>query len=188
MEAKKMEVVLEPWERAVIRSDQPFTVFDGGSIIGPDSSTARRFAVGAAKEGRTFVVSHGKTAVVDVKKEKVTPPFEMLNFDPIEVPLNMYRPKTLQDMVRDLVREHVSQEANQLGMETFTEADDFDVGEDEDSLSPYELEEMQEEVPLQDLEPEESGAGAPPSGAPDGGQGESPDSPDSPPDSTERST
>lgn len=50
------------------------------------------------------------------------------------------RPESLDDMVRRLVRHEMFQRAAaQAGHETFEEADDFDVDDDPDLKSPYEL-------------------------------------------------
>ena len=58
---------------------------------------------------------------------------------PISAPLNFKRPQTLQEQIQRLVRDAVSREAAANDFETFEEADDFDVGDDFDPQSPYEM-------------------------------------------------
>lgn len=59
---------------------------------------------------------------------------------PIELPLGMKRPETLAEQVQRLVRNQVSQYAAIHGHETFEEAEDFDIEDDLDPSTPYELE------------------------------------------------
>lgn len=66
---------------------------------------------------------------------------------PVAWPAGVRRPETLTEQIRRLVRLEVSQVAAAQGMETFEEADDFDVDDDDgEFVSPYELTEMQEEA------------------------------------------
>jgi len=64
---------------------------------------------------------------------------EVLDPTPMEIPLGFKRPPTLQEQIRQLIRTEMSQNAKGKGMETFEEADDFEVGDDFDPSSPYEL-------------------------------------------------
>lgn len=66
---------------------------------------------------------------------------------PLEVPLNWKRPPSMQELIKQHIRSEMSRQAADTGMETFEEADDFDVDEDPDPLSQYELREMAEERP-----------------------------------------
>lgn len=75
---------------------------------------------------------------------------EVMDATPVEMPVNLKRPPSLQERVRDLVRsERLRDAAMQAGKETFEEADDFDVGDDYDPTSPYEqnFDQMNEPVP-----------------------------------------
>lgn len=65
---------------------------------------------------------------------------------PVEWPAGMRRPESLTEQIQRLVRVAVSQQAAAAGFETFEEADDFDVDDEEDPLSQYELTAMQEEA------------------------------------------
>lgn len=66
---------------------------------------------------------------------------------PVEWPANLKRPLTLQEEIQRFVRVEMSQRAAEHGMESFEEADDFDVGDEDEWQSPYEMTEMQEETP-----------------------------------------
>lgn len=57
---------------------------------------------------------------------------------PVAIPAGFKRPETLAEQVRRLVRTSLSQQAHNEGMETFEEAEDFDVGDDIDPRTPYE--------------------------------------------------
>lgn len=58
---------------------------------------------------------------------------------PAAIPLQWQRPPTLQEQIKSMIRREMSQAAAQDGLETFEEADDFDVGDDFDPQSPYEV-------------------------------------------------
>lgn len=59
---------------------------------------------------------------------------------PVQVPHNWQRPLSLQEEIKRFVRVQLSQQAADLEAETFEEADDFDVADEEpDPLSPYEI-------------------------------------------------
>lgn len=63
--------------------------------------------------------------------------------NPVEVPLRFRRPEPLNELIKRLVRNELSQEAADLGEETFEEADDFDMDdEDPEPFSSYELSDM----------------------------------------------
>lgn len=64
---------------------------------------------------------------------------EINSGEPVDVPLGYRRPPTLDQQIQRLVRDAVSRQAAQDGFETFEEADDFDVGDDYDPTSPYEM-------------------------------------------------
>lgn len=66
---------------------------------------------------------------------------------PVELPLGFKRPPTLQEQIKAFVRTALSDQARAAGAETFEEANDFDLGDEEDILptSPHEFTEMQEE-------------------------------------------
>lgn len=59
--------------------------------------------------------------------------------NPLELPLGFKRPETLAEQVQRLVRNSVSEYARLHGHETFEESEDFDVGDDFDPSTPYEL-------------------------------------------------
>lgn len=64
-----------------------------------------------------------------------------------EVALGFRRPKDIHEMIQEALRgERMLQSAQLAGMETFEEANDFDVDEEPDPLSVYELKDMHEEA------------------------------------------
>lgn len=58
---------------------------------------------------------------------------------PVSVPSGWARPPSIQDLMRQFIRQEFSRQALQDEQETFEEADDFEVDEDPDPLSQYEL-------------------------------------------------
>jgi len=63
---------------------------------------------------------------------------EVLDDTPVAVPLRWNRPPSKLDEIRAHLK-IISREQEQIGNETFEEADDFDVGDDYDPRSPWEL-------------------------------------------------
>lgn len=63
---------------------------------------------------------------------------------PVEMPIGYHHPETLQAMIARMVR-FESDRAKEHGLETFEESDDFDVDDDSEIVSPYQMSEMQEE-------------------------------------------
>lgn len=80
-----------------------------------------------------------------------------------------------EDMMRRLIREELSRQAVDDGNESFEEANDFDVGEDYDPSSPYEMSIEQEfgpigepeDAPLPSPTPDSSDVPVAPSEAPE---------------------
>jgi len=72
---------------------------------------------------------------------------EIPNKVPVSLPLGYERPEPLESMIARMVRIH-SGAAEKQGLETFEEADDFDVmSEEGEMVSPYQMTDMQEEHP-----------------------------------------
>lgn len=73
---------------------------------------------------------------------------------PVEVPIAFQRPLSLQDEIKRFVRLELSKRAAAQELESFEEADDFDV-DDEDPLpvTPYEVREMSPEAGDDDADP-----------------------------------
>lgn len=58
---------------------------------------------------------------------------------PLRIPGGFKRPETLQEQVARLVRGSISREAEDAGFETFEESEDFDVDDDFDPRTPFEV-------------------------------------------------
>lgn len=63
--------------------------------------------------------------------------YEVPDQTPVSVPAYIKK-YDQRDTIKELIRQALSQEAQDAGYETFEEADDFDVGDDYDPSSPYE--------------------------------------------------
>lgn len=65
---------------------------------------------------------------------------ELLDTTPVEMPLGFQHPEPLEERIRRLIRTSVSQQAVENGAETFEEADDFDIPDDDsDPVTPFEM-------------------------------------------------
>lgn len=58
--------------------------------------------------------------------------------EPMEIPAGFKRPETLQEQIKRLIKA-ASNEAAAMGLETFEEAEDFNVDDDFDPSTPYEV-------------------------------------------------
>lgn len=58
---------------------------------------------------------------------------------PLAIPVNFRRPPSIEEMIQKYVRTELSTRAQDQGAETFEEADDFDVDDDPELRSPYEI-------------------------------------------------
>lgn len=66
---------------------------------------------------------------------------------PVSLPHGWERPLSLHEQIKRFIRSEMSQQAQLAGEETFEEADDFEVDEDPDPLSQYEIPEAAPEWP-----------------------------------------
>ena len=64
---------------------------------------------------------------------------EALDPNPVEIPAGLRKPESLEERIRRIIRSSVSDEAAQQGLETFEEANDFEIDDDPvDPETPYE--------------------------------------------------
>jgi hypothetical protein len=65
--------------------------------------------------------------------------FEEHDLTPVAIPEGYEQPESLEDLMRRVIRESISQSAVNSGMETFEEANDFDIPDDDepDLTTPY---------------------------------------------------
>lgn len=99
----------------------------------------------------------------------------------------MARPESLTDIVQRMIRTHASRIAQQEGYESFEEANDFDLPEDEAELNATRYEEMGEDAGIEATRPVAPGPGlltngtSPPSAPPGASGAPAPTSNPSPP-------
>lgn len=63
---------------------------------------------------------------------------EVLDQTPRAVPVK-FQTRTHAEQMREIIRQELSRYAESQAQETFEEADDFDIGDDYDPSSPYEM-------------------------------------------------
>jgi len=115
-------------------------------IAGPSSSNDRRLRIVVnAHEG----VSIETDGLWMFHVEHLPQRGEHNSGIPVELGLPEERPLSLRDEMMRFIRSEISRQADDTGQETFEEANDFDVDEDE-WKSPYELIEMVDEEPIDD--------------------------------------
>lgn len=85
----------------------------------------------------------------DVKRRKLDDNgCEVLDDTPVAMPVRFGRAENLSETVRRLVAGELSGYAASQGFESFDEADDFEVGDDYDPRSRYELDDVQSEYDI----------------------------------------
>lgn len=99
--------------------------------------------------------------------------YEIPDATPMEPPLGFVRQPSLAERIREMVRsEHLRQAAEAAGVETFEEADDFEVSDDLEPMSGYENDaEFEPALPVEST-------GVPPPGGGGKGGGEPEDGPE----------
>lgn len=65
---------------------------------------------------------------------------------PVALPAGRRLPESLESMLARMVRGHVSQLAEREGLETFEEANDFEIESDDEPLTAYEQQDMKLEA------------------------------------------
>lgn len=145
-----------PGSRILIRSDAEFTVYGivngvRDLILGPRASTDRQCRFLVPWNCRCIEVTTRKTGKFHIDIAPPDPPRkEIPDPTPVEVPIEMKEgPGLVEEMVHRLVDQALSRQAQSHGKETFAQADDFDVPDEEEWRSPYELQDMQEDFPLE---------------------------------------
>lgn len=86
---------------------------------------------------------------------------EVLDPVPMALPLNFKHPPSLNDLVRSMVRNVMSDAARDAGHESFEEADDFDIEDEQlDPQSPWEMNFDQESAVINGkADPRHNGSG-----------------------------
>lgn len=76
--------------------------------------------------------------------------YQTLDDTPVEIPTRLRLPQSRTDQIRQYIREEMSRAAADQGHESFEDADDFDLDDEEDMpLSPYEIRMLEPPAPLQ---------------------------------------
>lgn len=81
---------------------------------------------------------------------------------PVAMPAGVGQPEPLHVTIKRMIRNEMSQFADSQGQETFEEANDFDVDDEDEMRSNYEFDEMAEDFPIDRLS-ESSGQDVAPS-------------------------
>lgn len=77
---------------------------------------------------------------------------------PVEIPIEMLAPPSLEERLAEMIRREISRAARHVGAGTFEEEDDFDLPDDEEVFSDYQVLAMAEdEAPAADSLPVDPG-------------------------------
>lgn len=88
-------------------------------------------------------VEHDEDGVISEPPRMGEDGLEYLNTDPATIPVRFRRPQSQLDLMRQVVQE-MSARAQEHEMETWEEANDFDIGDDYEPSSQYEVDDTQE--------------------------------------------
>lgn len=154
LQAGSKAIELDEEALVTIRSDGPFVVYqvyDGEktAILGPARATDRVLVFRMA-DADAFAVEASDATLWSYHFEEVAQRSEVLDPKPMEIPLG--HAPSMEDQVKTWIREELSAAAEAQQMETLEESLDFDVDEDPDLVSGYELPEMDSEFPLENQE------------------------------------
>lgn len=146
-------VIIPSNMRVVFTASVPFSIGEVLDGISFWFANRRQVTVQPALHEREFVLSYEQEP--SEYWEKGTQ-HEAVDNTPVDVPLSKRGSPTLQQQIRELIARELSTRAKQDGFETLAEADDFDIGEQEldDLLTAYEFKPMQDEGPLEVIDPE----------------------------------
>jgi len=153
-----------PGDAFDIRSDGEITLY--GLIKGqrehimPMPTHLRRGFIIVPAEVTQMEVKTAKSTNYTVAIKSNNDGKEYLDQTPIEIGIDQQRPLSLHEEMRRFITEEVSRQATSEGHESFEDADDFDLEQDE-FQTQYTLHEMQEEEPI-DPVPSEPKVDAPP--------------------------
>lgn len=153
MKTGKATYAVECGSRCVVVCDASFYVYgyvkgnsSPAALLGPDSDQDRK-CVFLVPSGVHQVEVRCRDRARHVFTETKKPPKEELDPTPVEVPIGMTkRAPSLHDDMKRFIREEMSRAAAEAGFESLEESDDFELDEDPDPVSRYELSEMQEEA------------------------------------------
>ncbi len=155
MEKGNKVIELQGPIRVVIVTDGPFTVYgmDGkkkSSILGPVMVDQRWFSFVLNPPLTGFMIQAKQTVSWDLSFLDATDGKEYNDNIPVELPIGYEKPLTLKEDMMRFIREEVSSAADRQGVETFDDADDFNLLDEEEPLSEYEFAELQDDY----VEPE----------------------------------
>ncbi len=150
---------VEPPMKVVIMSDGEFSVYgcvkgDVRSILGPVSALHRSCVIHLVEPIDGFMVAAKPSVQWSIKYVPVTDGKEYLDSTPVELPVGYEKPLTLREDMMRFIREEVSAVAASNQAETFEDADDFDVMDDELPDSVYEFAELQDDYVPEEVEVE----------------------------------
>lgn len=97
------------------------------------------------------VFEHIKKAIR--RRDQLEGGYEIPDSEPVALRPGIKRPLTIQEQIKQMIRHEASMAAQENGHETFEEANDFDVDDEIDPISGYEVTYMVDEMPVAEEAP-----------------------------------
>lgn len=144
-----------------MRADASFMVYgtkkkERISLLGPFDGQQRQLMTMLPKGCDGIEIKTALSTLWEVKATGIKSSGEKLDTSMKDLPISSRNQPNITDLMKMYVRSEFSRLQEKEGIETFEEADDFDVEEDE-WQSPFELTEMQEEYHVRNEEETTSG-------------------------------
>lgn len=148
--------------RVKIKADEPFRAYgykgeDLVEIYAPTTENERVAVFRTARDADILLVETRAEAHIVLEVASWLDGQEDIDPEPLEIPLGAMKPPSIFDQMKRYIRSQVSAQVHAKGFESFEEANDFEVGEDDEPFSPYEVREMAAEaidVPDPSMDPE----------------------------------
>lgn len=144
----------------IIKADAGFTAYGCVSgkpcyVLGPFNNSQLLRVTIDDSDIDTIEVKTANTTKWTLEFRRLSSGKEQPDTTPIELPIGAQRPPSIREEMQRYIRETLSSYmASTQESETFEEADDFDIGLEDEWTSPYELQDMQEDTPYTELEAE----------------------------------
>lgn len=147
-----MVIPAKPGNQVWIRASGSFIVYAVGEsgqrlrILGPNNAQKRSLVL-LVPTCKQLEIETDESTAWEIEEKSVPNKREALDQTPVEIPVGVIRPESLESIMARMINERFSQMAEENGMETFEEADDFDI-DDELPKTPYEMVDLDPEEPF----------------------------------------
>jgi len=141
------EIPIRPGQKIIVNTDTEITV-DGRKTYLFEHVNNKRRKLDDKEDAciETVVITAPKSNFYTVEIRQV---YEDLDPNPVEIPENKRGPKTVREEMRELVVNMLQERYGSGKFDTFEDSMDFDIDDEIDFVSNYEVDEM---LPIDELE------------------------------------